>query len=100
MSSPIRPRTLSLVLALGLAFGLAGCETLEKINPFGDNKKPLPGDRQPVFPQGVPGVTYSGPVAQPSNSNIPLTATITPGGGGAPRGAGESTPGVGGTPGN
>lgn len=70
----LRPHTLRLVLALGLAAGLAGCETFDKINPFGEKETPLPGSRQPVFPNGVPGVTYSQPLGQPTNSNIPLDA--------------------------
>jgi len=53
------------VLASG--FLLAGCETsdlMDKVQdmiPFGDNKKPLPGERREVFPQGVPGVPQGVP---------------------------------------
>lgn len=61
-----------LALALGLALTAAGCETLEKFNPFEQQKKPVPGTRTPVFPEGVPGVDYSTPLSQPSNSNAPL----------------------------
>ena len=39
---------------------LAGCDTLESFQLF-DSKKKLPGDRQPVFPNGVPGVTQGIP---------------------------------------
>ena len=31
------------------------------MNLFGSNKKPLPGERKQVFPQGVPGVTQGVP---------------------------------------
>ena len=57
------------ILALGL--GLSACETSElgdkiqdkvnDMNLFGTAKKPLPGDRKEVFPQGVPGVTQGVP---------------------------------------
>src|SRR4051794_40326934 len=58
-------------LAAGLALALAGCETadmfdkvqesVQDFNPFGANKKPLPGDRRAVFPEGVPGVQQGVP---------------------------------------
>ncbi|MEW6254448.1 MAG: hypothetical protein AB1592_00710 [Pseudomonadota bacterium] len=86
MSRSLTP-TFRLSLAFACAFALAGCETLEKINPFGEKETPLVGDRRPVFPQGVPGVSYSEPVAQPSNANIAVPA----GGTSAPAAA-PSTP--------
>ena len=52
---------------LASAFLLAGCETsdmMDKIQdmiPFGDNKKPLQGERKQVFPEGVPGVPQGVP---------------------------------------
>ncbi|MBN8919236.1 MAG: hypothetical protein J0H62_00680, partial [Rhizobiales bacterium] len=59
-----RPLLLSACLVLSL--GLAGCETsdmfdnvsesVHNFNPFGTAKKKLSGDRQRVFPDGVPGV--------------------------------------------
>lgn len=63
---------LAIVMALGL--GVASCESLEKLNPFEEKKTPLSGERKPVFPQGVPGVNYSAPLAQPANSNVDPTA--------------------------
>jgi hypothetical protein len=64
-------RRLLLVVPLLLSFGLAGCETSdlmdnvsEKVhdfNPFGTAKKKLPGQRQAVFPNGVPGVQQGVP---------------------------------------
>ncbi len=86
-------RPLRLAFVLALATGLAGCETFDKINPFSEKETPLPGQRQQVFPQGVPGVNYSGPVTQPSNSNVPLAAA--PG-----ANAGTPPPGAATTPGN
>ena len=55
--------------AAALAFGLAlsGCESfdpldkLSELDIMGTSKKPLPGDRRPVFDQGVPGVPQGVP---------------------------------------
>ncbi|GGF86986.1 hypothetical protein GCM10007301_53590 [Azorhizobium oxalatiphilum] len=66
-----------IALALILALGVTGCESLDKFNPFGDGKKPLPGTRTPVFPGGVPGVESRAPLLQPSNSNVSLGAAPT-----------------------
>jgi hypothetical protein len=61
----------TIVLAAVLPLSLTGCGTfwdgansltdrmsdaLHDFNPFGTGKKPLPGERRPVFPDGVPGV--------------------------------------------
>jgi len=50
-------------LALGLA--LAGCESFDPTDLFDseffNTKKKLPGERQPVFPQGTPGVPQGVP---------------------------------------
>lgn len=55
-----------------LSLVLAGCESssniLDKVqdsvsdfNPFGTGKKPLPGQRKALFPEGVPGVQQGVP---------------------------------------
>ena len=64
-------RAIVLAAMLPLSASLAGCgtfwdgansisdrmsDTLHDFNPFGTGKKPLPGERRPVFPDGVPGV--------------------------------------------
>src|SRR5436305_12449480 len=49
-----------MLLLLPLGGMLAGCDTLENFQIF-DTKKKLPGERQPVFPNGVPGVTQGIP---------------------------------------
>ena len=46
------------VLALGLM--LSGCESMDPDNWF-NPKKPLPGERKAVFPQGTPGVPQGVP---------------------------------------
>lgn len=61
-------RALLLVPVLGLTLAAAGCETLDALNPFAEREKPLPGPRQPVFPEGVPGIDYNQPPPQPANS--------------------------------
>ena len=67
---------LGIVAVLSLALG--GCETggfwdkangvsdrfndmMTDFNPFGGGKKPLPGERRAVFPEGVPGVQQGVP---------------------------------------
>ncbi|WP_428029604.1 hypothetical protein [Ancylobacter sp.] len=62
-------RVLLLVPVLGLTLAAAGCETLDSLNPFNEREKPLPGARQPVFPEGVPGVDYNQAPPQPANSS-------------------------------
>jgi hypothetical protein len=47
-------------LLLSLGGAVAGCDTLEDFQ-FWDSKKKLAGDRKPVFPEGVPGVTQGIP---------------------------------------
>jgi hypothetical protein len=60
-------RPLILSAALGVASALGGCasssdmvdkvqEHVADFNPFGTAKKPLPGERKALFPEGVPGV--------------------------------------------
>lgn len=56
-------RTMRLASALALGVMLAGCESLDmsSITSILDTKKPLPGERRPVFPEGVPGVAQGVP---------------------------------------
>jgi hypothetical protein len=58
-------RNLLLVgLALSLGLALGGCESFDKIGDMDswfNAKKPLPGDRKAVFPDGVPGVEQGVP---------------------------------------
>lgn len=58
-------RVTLLVPALSLGLVLAGCETFDPTAIFDaeifNTKKKLPGERQPVFPEGTPGVTQGVP---------------------------------------
>jgi hypothetical protein len=50
--------------ALALAFALGGCESMPNLYGLEDmfsTKKPLPGERRAVFPEGVPGVAQGVP---------------------------------------
>jgi hypothetical protein len=79
---PVRPFRFLLV-ALPLAFALSACESMQDMNPFAEKQTPLPGDRRPLFPEGVPGVEPNAPPQQPMNSNIPIPSQL---------GAGETPP--------
>ncbi|HEV2955073.1 MAG TPA: hypothetical protein VGX95_03060 [Xanthobacteraceae bacterium] len=63
----LRHRSMLSAAMVALSFALAGCDTADTVDklsdmiPFGDNKKPLPGERREVFPQGVPGVPQGVP---------------------------------------
>lgn len=70
-------RLLRASLLAALALGVAGCESMDKYNPFVEKQTPLPGERTPLFPEGVPGVEFGAPPPQPPNSNIPITPAIT-----------------------
>ncbi len=57
-------RIVLLAALAALAPALAGCESIDfdKLDFLGiSQKKPLPGDRKPVFPEGVPGVSQGIP---------------------------------------
>jgi hypothetical protein len=66
------------VLALGLS--LTACESIEALF---DTKKPLPGERKPVFSDGVPGVPQGVPAElvrgyQPPPESQPPAVVETP----------------------
>jgi hypothetical protein len=73
-----RHRLLLAAVMLPLGLTLAGCESggfwdgansvsdkfqdaISDFSPFGTGKKPLPGERRAVFPEGVPGVQQGVP---------------------------------------
>ena len=53
-------RILMVASLLAAAFALSGCESFDPESWF-NSKKPLPGDRRPMFPSGVPGVPQGVP---------------------------------------
>jgi hypothetical protein len=53
-------RAFCIVAAVFAAGTVAGCDSLESFTLW-DNKKPIPGERKPVFPGGVPGVAQGIP---------------------------------------
>ena len=72
-------RALFVIAVLPLTLALSGCgssggvwdtannvsdrfqDMMHDFNPFGTAKKPLPGERRAVFPEGVPGVQQGVP---------------------------------------
>ncbi|MCB4769278.1 hypothetical protein LGR54_11740 [Ancylobacter sp. Lp-2] len=63
--------------ALSLALATAGCGSMDidKLNPFQEREKKLPGARSAVFPEGVPGVDYNAAPQQPANSGYDYSAS-------------------------
>ena len=80
----LRYRSLLSAATVALSLALIGCDTadtLDKLSdliPFGDNKKPLPGERKEVFPQGVPGVPQGVPPDMVKGNQPPPDATPPP----------------------
>src|SRR4029078_13038166 len=59
-------RLIAASVLVALSSALAGCGSLGNFDPtdlldFLDTKKKLPGDRKPVFPEGVPGLEQGVP---------------------------------------
>src|SRR6195256_5651872 len=59
-------RLIATAVLLALSGALAGCGSTGNFDPsdlldFLDTKKKLPGDRKPVFPEGVPGLEQGVP---------------------------------------
>jgi hypothetical protein len=73
-------RTMRLAPALALGVMLGGCESLDfsSITSFLDTKKPLPGERRPVFPEGVPGVAQGVPPELMKGNQENQAALATP----------------------
>jgi hypothetical protein len=77
-------RAILTAAALATSVALVGCETsdmmdkLQDMIPFGDNKKPLPGERKEVFPQGVPGVGQGVPPDMVKGNQPPPDAVPPP----------------------
>ena len=74
-------RIVMLTALVVLAPVLSGCESfdMDKLDVFGLNeKKKLPGDRKPVFPEGVPGVSQGIPPEYVKGNQPPPDAAQTP----------------------
>ena len=59
-------RLIAATILIALTSALAGCGSMGNFDPtdmldFLDTKKKLPGDRKPVFPEGVPGLEQGVP---------------------------------------
>ncbi|WP_295845740.1 hypothetical protein [Tardiphaga sp.] len=59
-------RLVSAAVLIALCSALSGCGSMSSFDPadlldFLDTKKKLPGDRKPVFPEGVPGLQQGVP---------------------------------------
>ncbi|WP_439575370.1 hypothetical protein [Phreatobacter sp.] len=66
-SMTTRRQVLRAGLLGSLGLGLAGCETLQDIPAMFERRPPpLPGQREAVFPEGVPGIDRG--IPQPANA--------------------------------
>ena len=67
VTQPRMRRIVTAAAAIALGFALAGCDSfdpldkLSELDIMGTSKKPLPGERRPVFDAGVPGVPQGVP---------------------------------------
>jgi hypothetical protein len=83
-------RLIATAVLIALSGALAGCGSTGNFDPsdlldFLDTKKKLPGDRKPVFPEGVPGLEqgvpkdlYKGSRQQVDDPNAQATAAPPP----------------------
>ncbi|MDO8875705.1 MAG: hypothetical protein Q8M24_25400 [Pseudolabrys sp.] len=72
-------RIVLLATVLAVMPALAGCSSFdpESLDIFGlSEKKKLPGDRRPVFPEGVPGVTQGVPPQYIKGNQPPADAAL------------------------
>ena len=75
-------RLVAAVVLMALSGALAGCSSFDPTDMFDwlDTKKKLPGDRKPVFPEGVPGLEQGVPkelykgAQQPDTQNPDVAA--------------------------
>jgi hypothetical protein len=82
METPMRS-VARLVLALVVAAVgpvLSACSSLDSLDPteWFDTKKPLAGDRKPVFPEGVPGVSSGVPPELVKGYREPESGMVDP----------------------
>src|SRR5215831_8965778 len=83
------PRLISAAVLIAFTGLLGGCSSggfdPSDMLDFLDTKKKLPGDRKPVFPEGVPGLEqgvpkemYKGAQQQQVDPNAPAVAALPP----------------------
>lgn len=63
------------VAGLALSLSVAGCGSFDPTDWF-SNKKPIPGDRRAVFPEGVPGVAQGIPPELKRNEPPPADPAL------------------------
>ena len=92
-------RLIATAVLIALSGALAGCGSMGNFDPsdlldFLDTKKKLPGERKPVFPEGVPGLEqgvpkdlYKGANQQVDDPNAVAAAAPPPEEPGSKRGA-------------
>lgn len=71
----VASRLIAATMLVALSSALAGCGTNGAFDPtdmmdWFDTKKKLPGDRKPVFPEGVPGVEQGVPKELYKGANV------------------------------
>jgi outer membrane biosynthesis protein TonB len=74
---PLARLGFAMVLAAAAAL-VSGCESLENLGSLLDTKTKLSGDRKPVFPEGVPGVTPGVPPEMVKGYREPVVETPPP----------------------
>src|SRR5271169_2150140 len=74
---PLARLGFAMVLAAAAAL-VSACDTLENVGSMLDNKTKLSGDRKPVFPEGVPGVTPGVPPEMVKGYREPVVETPPP----------------------
>ncbi|MGY4375489.1 hypothetical protein ACVWZ3_003128 [Bradyrhizobium sp. i1.3.6] len=81
------PRLIAAAVLIAFTGILGGCSSFDPSDmlDFLDTKKKLPGDRKPVFPEGVPGLEqgvpremYKGAAQQQPDPNAPAVAALPP----------------------
>ncbi|MDD1521203.1 MULTISPECIES: hypothetical protein [Bradyrhizobium] len=79
------PRLIAAAVLIAFTGALGGCSSFDPSDllDFLDTKKKLPGDRKPVFPEGVPGLEqgvprdlYKGAQQQQPDPNAPAVAAL------------------------
>ena len=79
------PRLIAAAVLIAFTGILGGCSSFDPSDmlDFLDTKKKLPGDRKPVFPEGVPGLEqgvpremYKGAAQQQPDPNAPAVAAL------------------------